>query len=167
MKQPALVIVKPDGIVKNLTGHVFTKFAETKLKIVALKVVRPTKNIVEEHYIHIKGKPFFKPTVDYFCGKYHHVRELIALIYYGESAIKKCRQTAGATNPEEAAPGTIRGSCGRITTTDIYENVVHVSSDVKDSKREIQLWFEPSEIIVNLYPTKTITVNKQKKRVWL
>jgi len=80
--------------------------------------------------------------------------------------LKKCRTIAGATNPEEAAPDSIRGSYGRITTAGIFENVVHVSSDKEEAEREIKLWFDPDDITTNLYSTKTKTVNACKKKVW-
>jgi len=73
---------------------------------------------------------------------------------------------AGATNPEEASPVSIRGQYGRITTRGIYENVIHASSDEKDAEREIKLWFEPDEIIIDIYPSKEAVLNNVKKRVW-
>jgi len=166
MKQPALVIIKPDGIVKKLMGNVLTKFAKTDLAIVAIRVVKTSRDIAEEHYKHLKGRPFFEGVVSYLGGELHNERKLIAIIYYGDDAIKKCRQIAGATNPEDAKPDSIRGSYGRITTAGIYENVVHVSSDKKEAEREIKLWFEPAHIAVNLYPTNTQMVLSCAKKVW-
>jgi len=90
----------------------------------------------------------------------HDRRKVMALVYWGPDAIKKCRGMAGATNPEEADPTSIRGSYGRITTKGLYENVIHVSSDEKDAEREIKLWFNPDEIIVKLYPTKQVEEKK-------
>jgi len=166
MKQPALVIIKPDGMQKQLVGNVLTKFAQTGLEIVAIRVVKITRTIAEEHYKHLSRKPFFDELVDYFSGRYHNVNKLIAMIYYGNNAIKKCRDTAGATNPEDAAPESIRGSYGRITTGGIFENVVHVSSDAKEARREITLWFKPDDVSACLYPVKTTTEKSHKKRIW-
>jgi len=90
----------------------------------------------------------------------------MALIYWGEGAINKCRELAGATNPEQADPTSIRGSYGRITTKGIYENVIHVSSNAAEAEREIKLWFAPQEIIVDLYPTKEIVEAKKKTLAW-
>ena len=90
----------------------------------------------------------------------------MALVYWGDEAITKCRELAGATNPEEADPTSIRGSYGRITTKGLYENVIHVSSNESEAQREIKLWFKPEEIIVDLYPTKEITEEKKKSKVW-
>lgn len=167
MKQPALIIIKPDGISKKLVGNVFTKFAQAGLEIVAIRITKTTRELAREHYKHLSGEQFFNDTVSYFCGKFHKEKKLMAIIYYGEDAIKKCRKIAGATNPEEAAPDSIRGSYGRITTAGIYENVVHVSSDKKEAEREIKLWFDPGDIVVDLYSAKTKTGNACKKKVWL
>ncbi len=90
----------------------------------------------------------------------------MALVYWGKNAITKCRELAGATNPEEAEPTSIRGSYGRITTSGIYENVVHVSSEPNDAEREIKLWFVPEEIIVDLYPTKFSTEKDCRHKIW-
>ena len=88
-------------------------------------------------------------------------------MYYGKDAIQQIRKVCGATNPEEAAPGTIRGSYGRITTKGVYENVIHASSDPKDAEREIKLSFEPDEIVLeDLYPTKEVIQAQKKVKTW-
>ena len=90
----------------------------------------------------------------------------MAMVYWGKDAITKVRQLAGATNPEEADPTTIRGSYGRITTKGLYENVLHASSNELEAEREIKLWFQPEDIIIDLYPTKVIEAKIEKRRVW-
>jgi nucleoside-diphosphate kinase len=164
--QATLILIKPDGLKKSLTGNILTRLSETKLEIVAAKIVRVSKELAEEHYRHLKEKPFFGELVQYIQGELHNRRKVMALIYWGEDAITKCRQLAGATNPEEADPTSIRGSYGRITTAGVYENVIHVSANETDAEREIKLWFHPNEIIVNLYPTKEIMEKEKKIRVW-
>ena len=169
MKEPALVIIKPDGISKKLVGNILTKFAQTGLDLVALKTAKATKRLAQEHYRHIQGTQFFEGTIKYFMGQFHRDKKLIAIIYYGDKAIIKCRKIAGATNPEDADPESIRGSYGRIVHKGkyvIYENVVHVSSDKSEAIREIKLWFDPEDITVNLYPTRTIRYQGKVKRVW-
>lgn len=166
MQEPTLVIIKPDGLQKSLTGNVLTRLSETKLVIIAAKIKAVSRQLAEEHYRHMKDKPFFEEIVKYLMGEYHTKRTM-ALVYYGENAIQKVRQICGATNPEEADPGTIRGSFGRITTKGVYENVIHASGNSADAEREIKLWFDPHEIVFdNLYPTKEVTVSQQKKTVW-
>jgi len=166
MNQQILVLIKPDGLKKSLTGNILTRLSESKLEIVAAKIVRVDKELAEEHYKHMKDKPFFGELVRYIQGKLHERYKVMAMVYWGENAIKKVRQLAGATNPEEAEATSIRGSYGRITTKGIYENVLHTSSDDKEAEREIKLWFEPDEIIVDLYPTKVVGVETKKKRAW-
>lgn len=166
MKEPALVIIKPDGMAKGLVGGVFSKFAQANLEIIAMHMVDSNRELVEEHYKHLKNEHFFDSVVNYFLGKFHKQKKLLAVVYYGEDAIKKCRKIAGATNPEEADSLSIRGAYGRITTKGVYENVVHVSSNKTEAKREIMLWFNPDEIKENLYPVKIETIRNYKKRVW-
>jgi nucleoside-diphosphate kinase len=98
-------------------------------------------------------------------GEYHK-HKAMAIVYYGEDAIIKVKTICGATNPEEADPVSIRGAYGRITTKGVYENVIHASGNQGEAEREIKLWFEPTEIIVDIYPTKEIAITNFKKRVW-
>jgi len=140
--------------------------SETKLEIVAAKMVRVTDELAIEHYSHLKDKPFFPEIIRYLKGELHDRKKVMALVYWGKDAIKKCREIAGATNPEEADPTSIRGSYGRITTKGLYENVIHVSSNEDEAKREIKLWFEPPEIIVELYPVKEEILKEVKIKKW-
>jgi nucleoside-diphosphate kinase len=166
MQEPTLVIIKPDGLQKSLTGNILTRLSEAKLVIIATKVKAVSRELAEEHYRHLKDKPFFEEIVKYLMGEFH-TKRVLALVYYGEDAIQKVRQVCGATNPEEAEPATIRGSYGRITTKGIYENAIHASSVIEDATREIKLWFDPDEIVFdNLFPTKEIVVSNYKKQVW-
>ncbi|MFA6357444.1 MAG: nucleoside-diphosphate kinase [Candidatus Omnitrophota bacterium] len=166
MNQAVLILIKPDGLKKSLTGNILSRLSETKLEIVAAKMVRVSKNLAEEHYKHLKDKPFFGEIIQYLQGELHDRKKVMALVYAGQDAIKKCRDLAGATNPEEADSTSIRGSYGRITTSGIYENVIHVSSNDSEAEREIKLWFGPDEIIVNLYSTKELVQKEIKNKVW-
>ena len=171
--QQCLVLIKPDGVVKSLTGNIISTLSETKLKIVGSKIVRVSKELAEAHYSELrqnqikkhgekKGIEIFENTLKYITGEYHTDR-VFALVYEGEDAIEKIRALAGKTNPEEAEFVTIRGKFGRINSkTGVYENVVHVSDLDAASKREIELWFEPEELTSNIYPTRKekITMNK-------
>ena len=167
MNEPALVIIKPDGIKKQLVGDILAKLAQTGLELVGMRIAGTSRELAGEHYKHLKHKPFFNEIVAYLAGDYHQTRKLIALVYYGRRAIAKCREAAGATNPEEAAPQTIRGSYGRITTDGLFENVVHVSSTAREAEREIKLWFDPQEILVSLYPTKKAAAGMNGRKVWI
>jgi nucleoside-diphosphate kinase len=166
MNQAVLILIKPDGLKKSLTGNILTRLSETKLEIVAAKMVRVSKELAEAHYVHLKDKPFFNDLIKYLQGELHDRRKVMALVYWGKDAIKKCRELAGATNPEEAESTSIRGSYGRITTSGVYENVIHVSSDAPEAEREIKLWFQPEEIIVDLYPAKESVEKAYKRIIW-
>ncbi len=165
MVEQTLILIKPDGLKKSLTGNVLTRLSETKLDIVAAKIVQVSRELAVAHYCSMKEKPFFEELIKYIMGDYHK-HKVMALVYYGEDAITKVRQISGSTNPEEADPVSIRGAYGRITTKGVYENVIHASTNKEEAEREIKLWFEPHEIIVNVYPSKEIVLKSCKKQVW-
>ncbi len=164
--EQTLVLIKPDGLKKSLTGNILTKLAETKLVIIASRVVKVSKELAEEHYSGLKDKPFFKDLIFYIQGKHHNTERVLALVYQGPEAISKVRKIAGSTNPEEADPTSIRGAFGRITTKGVYENVIHASSDPKDAEREIKLWFKPDEVVVPIYPAKEVNHTKYRTIEW-
>ncbi len=166
MKQQTLILIKPDGLVKSLTGNILTRMSETKLEIVAAKIVRVTPELAQAHYQHLTDKPFFDELITYLQGQLHDRRKVMAMVYWGEDAIDKVRALAGATNPEEAEPTSIRGAYGRITSKGVYENVIHASSNESEAEREIKLWFEPDEIILDAYKSKTVVIENIKKRIW-
>lgn len=154
-QEATLILIKPDGLKKSLTGNILTRLSETKLDIVASKIVKVSRELAENHYVELKEEPFFEDLVKYIMGEFHK-KKVMALVYWGDEAIKKVRDICGKTNPEEADSVSIRGAYGRITTCGVYENVIHASSCPKEAKREIQLWFEPEEVIVDVYPTEQV-----------
>jgi nucleoside-diphosphate kinase len=161
-----LVIIKPDGLKKSLTGNILTRLSETRLKIVAAKVTRVSRELAEKHYAHLRQKPFFEELVRYITGELHGDNRVLALVYWGEDAINKIHDLAGATNPEQAQPTSIRGQYGRILTSGVFENVIHTSSEPEEAEREIKLWFGPDEIVLDLYPVKEVVAQQQKEREW-
>ena len=164
--EQTLVLIKPDGLKKSLTGNILTRLSEAKLVIVGAKVVHVSPELATNHYEHLKIEPFFDELVRYLTGELHNTRRVIAFVYYGENAISRIRELVGATNPEEANPVSIRGAYGRITTTGVFENIVHASSSIEDAEKEIKLWFSPDEIVEKLYPTKEVTISNVKTEVW-
>ncbi len=162
-----LVIIKPDGLFKSLTGNILTRLSEAKLRIIAAKAVKVSRELAEKHYAHLKGQPFYEDVIKYICGEIYgkDYERVLALVYEGEDAIAKVRKIAGATNPEEAEPTSIRGQYGRITTKGVFENVIHCSASEEEAEKEIKLWFEPDEIIENIFPTQEIEI-MTKKIVW-
>lgn len=162
--EQTLILIKPDGLKKSLTGNILTRLSETKLDIVGAKIVRVSRELAEEHYAALKQEPFFEELIRYIMGEYHK-KKVMALIYWGEEAIQKVREISGETNPEEADSVSIRGAYGRITTKGVYENVIHASANPEDAEKEIKLWFEPDEIIVDMYPVTEVE-EQSKRRTW-
>ncbi|HNW92860.1 MAG TPA: nucleoside-diphosphate kinase [bacterium] len=163
--EATLVLIKPDGLKKSLTGNILTRLSETKLEIMAARMVNVSEELAREHYRELAGKPFFADLISYIRGDYHDRHKVMAMVYYGEDAIKKIRAIAGSTNPEEADSVSIRGQYGRITTKGVFENVLHASANPTDAEREIKLWFTPDELIIDFYPSKMST-REITSRVW-
>ncbi|MBN2401292.1 MAG: nucleoside-diphosphate kinase [Spirochaetes bacterium] len=164
--EQTLILIKPDGLVKSLTGNILSRLSEAKLIIVGSKTVRVSRELAEKHYKHLTGKPFFEELIRYIMGELHSSNRVVAFVYQGEDAIKKIRDIVGDTNPENANPVSIRGAYGRITTSGVFENVVHASSSNEDAEIEIKLWFKPEDLVEDIYPTKEITVSNKKEIVW-
>lgn len=171
--QQCLVLIKPDGLVKSLTGDIILALSQTKLKIVGTKMISVKKQLAEAHYSTLKqelvkkfgeekGMKIYEETLRYLQGEFHTNR-VMALVYQGEDAIKKIRDLAGSTNPEEADYTTIRGKYGRINSkTGVRENVLHASDSEENAKKEIQLWFHPEDLTETIYPTKVQKVSEEK-----
>lgn len=127
-----LVLVKPDAMQRGLAGEVISRLERRGLKIVALRVMKVSKALAQEHYKEHKGKPFFAGLVEYITSS-----PIIAAVFEGNNAIAAVRQTMGKTNPLQAEAGTIRGDFGLETG----RNLTHASDAPSSAKREIALFF--------------------------
>jgi nucleoside-diphosphate kinase len=127
-----LILVKPDAFERNLTGEVIARFERKGLRIAALKRMEVSREVAEEHYAEHSERPFFGELVDFITGG-----ALVALVLEGHEAVKAARQTIGATNPIEAAPGSIRGDFG----LEVQTNLVHGSDSPESAAREIGIFF--------------------------
>ncbi len=164
--EQTLVLVKPDGLKKSLTGNILSRLSEAKMVIIGAKVVKVSRDLAETHYEHLKDKSFFDELIQYIMGDIHKTYRVAAFVYQGEDAIQKIREIVGDTNPEEANPVSIRGAYGRITTTGVFENVVHASSSLEDAEKEIKLWFSPDEIVEDIYPSREVMCHEVKTLEW-
>jgi nucleoside-diphosphate kinase len=164
MGEQTLILIKPDGLTKSLTGNILTRLSETKLDIVGAKMVKVSREHAEEHYRELKDAPFFEDLIQYIMGA-HHKKKVMALVYAGKDAIKKVRDLCGKTNPEEADSVSIRGAYGRITTKGVYENAIHASANKEDAEREIKLWFQPDDLLTDMYPVAD-KEEKIKHKTW-
>lgn len=154
--EQTLVIIKPDGLQRSLTGDILAHLSHPDNIIVGAKLVKTTKELAREHYKHLREKPFFEHLVSYFTGEWHTNR-VLALVYEGKNIVQRVKERIGATNPEEALPNSVRGKYGRIhSKTGVFENVVHCSDRPDEAEREIKLWFQPGELASVRFPvTKT------------
>jgi len=131
-------MVKPDGVEKGLVGEIISRFEKKGLKIVALKIMKITPELAEKHYGEHKGKPFFADLVNFITSG-----PVAAMVLEGENVILTVRTMMGATNPQDAAPGTIRGDFALT----IDENIIHGSDSPESAMREIGLFFKEEEIV--------------------
>src|ERR1041385_7270595 len=127
-----LILVKPDAFGRGLTGEVIARFERKGLRIVALKHMQVERELAEQHYAEQAEKPFFGELVEFITGA-----PLVAMVLEGHEAIKAARQVIGATNPLDAAPGSIRGDFA----LEVGQNLVHGSDGPDSSAREIGLFF--------------------------
>jgi len=165
--EQTLVLIKPDGAKRRLTGLVFDRLEAAGLVPVAAKMVSVTEDLARKHYEEHAGKPFYEGLIRYIRGEFHVIphQRVLAVVFEGEGAIALTRKVSGATNPEKAEPGTIRGSFGRVTTDKQIENVVHASAHAADAEKEIKLWFSPAEIVLPIYPVKDVD-EKRTIKTW-
>jgi nucleoside-diphosphate kinase len=127
-----LILIKPDAFERALTGEVLARFERKGLRLVALKLLQADEAIANVHYAEHAEKPFFDELVEFITGGV-----LVAAVMEGHEAVAAARQVIGATNPVEAAPGSIRGDFG----LEVTFNMVHGSDSDESAEREIGIWF--------------------------
>ena len=133
-----LVLVKPDGVQRGLVGTIVGRLEATGMKIVGMKFMQVSEALAQRHYAEHEGKPFYEGLVNYITSA-----PIVALCLEGPNAIAITRKLMGATSPNEAAPGTIRGDFG----VEISRNLVHGSANADDATREVGLFFSDEELI--------------------
>lgn len=127
-----LILVKPDAFERRLTGEVIARFEHKGLEIASLKLMVVDRQLAKRHYAEHEGKPFFGDLVEFITGG-----PLVAMVLEGHEAVAAARQVIGATNPLEAAPGSIRGDHG----LEVQTNLVHGSDSDESAEREVALFF--------------------------
>jgi nucleoside-diphosphate kinase len=132
----SLVLVKPDGYARRLTGEVLRRIEAKGYALAALRILSPTREMLAEHYAEHEGKPFYEPLLEFMSSG-----PVTAAVIEGEGCIPGFRSLAGATNPTEAAPGSIRGDLGRDWGLKVQQNIVHGSDSPESAAREIAIWF--------------------------
>lgn len=136
--EKSFLMVKPDGVQRNLIGEIVSKFERKGYKLVAAKLMNITEQLAEEHYGEHKDKPFFRELVDFITSG-----PVFAMVWEGENVISTARNMMGATNPQEADTGTIRGDYGAT----VGKNIIHGSDSPESAEREIKLFFKEEELV--------------------
>lgn len=131
-----LVLVKPDGVARGLSGEIIRRIEAKGYRIIGMQLRMATPELLAQHYAEHEGKPFYAPLVEFMLSG-----PLVAIVAEGERVIEGFRALAGATDPTAAAPGTIRGDLGRDWGLAVQQNLVHGSDSTESAAREIALWF--------------------------
>lgn len=137
MKERTFIMVKPDGVQRNLIGEIVSRFEKKGFQLVGAKLMTVSRQLAEEHYAEHKERPFFGELVEFITSG-----PVFAMVWEGENVIATARKMMGATNPAEAAPGTIRGDFG----VQVAMNVIHGSDSPESAKREIGIFFKEEEL---------------------
>ena len=136
--EKTFLMVKPDGVQRNLIGEIVSRFEQKGFQLVGGKLMSISKELAEEHYGEHKERPFFGELVDFITSG-----PVFAMVWEGENVITTARQMMGSTNPKDAAPGTIRGDFG----VTVGKNIIHGSDSPESAVREIGLFFNNEELV--------------------
>lgn len=131
--EKSFIMIKPDGVRRALMGEIIKRIESKGFNIVEAKLIKPEREVVEEHYAEHKDKPFFGELVDFIANG-----KVMAMIVEGDDSIKSMRNLIGDKNPTVALPGTIRGDFSYSTS----ENIIHGSDSPESAEREIEIWFK-------------------------
>ncbi|MBF4573340.1 nucleoside-diphosphate kinase [Herbiconiux sp. CPCC 205716] len=134
--EETLVLVKPDGVARNLTGEILRRIEAKGYQLVDIKLIEPDRELLASHYEEHQGKPFYEPLVEFMESG-----PIVALRIAGNRVIEGFRSLAGTTDPTTAAPGTIRGDLARDWGLAVQQNLVHGSDSPESAQRELALWF--------------------------
>jgi nucleoside-diphosphate kinase len=134
--EETLVLVKPDGVERGLTGEILRRIEAKGYQVADLIMLTPSRELLVAHYAEHEGKPFFEPLVEFMASG-----PVVAIRLRGQRVIEGFRSLAGTTDPTTAAPGTIRGDLGRDWGAAVQRNLVHGSDAPESAARELELWF--------------------------
>jgi nucleoside-diphosphate kinase len=134
--EETLVLVKPDGVARNLTGEILARIEAKGYQLVDIRMVEPHRDVLAAHYEEHEGKPFYEPLVSFMESG-----PVVAIRVAGNRVIEGVRMLCGATDPTTATPGTIRGDLGRDWGLAVQQNLIHASDSPETAARELALWF--------------------------
>ncbi|CAA2996838.1 nucleoside diphosphate kinase 3-like [Olea europaea subsp. europaea] len=136
--EQTFIAIKPDGVQRGLISEIISRFERKGYKLVAIKILVPSKDFAQKHYHDLKERPFFDGLCDFLSSG-----PVIAMVWEGEGVIKYGRKLIGATDPQKSEPGTIRGDLAVV----VERNIIHGSDGPETAKDEIKLWFKPEELV--------------------
>jgi len=136
-QERTFVMVKPDGVQRGLVGTIINRFENRGYKLIGLKMLSPSQELLENHYADLKSRGFFPSLISYML-----MGPVVAMVWQGTAAVSTGRSIVGATNPLNSAPGTIRGDF----CIETGRNIIHASDSVDNAEKEIQLWFTETEV---------------------
>nr|WP_010334741.1 nucleoside-diphosphate kinase [Bacillus mojavensis] len=136
--EKTFIMVKPDGVQRQLIGEILSRFERKGLQLAGAKLMRVTEQMAEKHYAEHQGKPFFGELVEFITSG-----PVFAMVWEGENVVEVTRQLIGKTNPKEASPGTIRGDFGMF----VGKNIIHGSDSLESAEREIHIFFKDEELV--------------------
>ncbi|GAB2516616.1 nucleoside-diphosphate kinase [Paramicrobacterium agarici] len=134
--EETLVLIKPDGVARSLTGEILRRIEAKGYSLVDIRLVQADRDLLAAHYAEHEGKPFYEPLVEFMMSG-----PVVAIRVAGDRVIEGFRSLAGATDPTSAAPGTVRGDLGRDWGLAVQQNLVHGSDSPESAARELALWF--------------------------
>ncbi|XP_051245369.1 nucleoside diphosphate kinase 3 [Dicentrarchus labrax] len=137
VNERTFIAVKPDGVQRKLVGEILHRFERKGFKLVGLKLVQASEELLREHYWDLRSKPFFTGLLSYMSSG-----PIVAMVWEGLDVVKTARKMMGETNPADSLPGTIRGDY----CVEVGRNVIHGSDSVESAQKEISLWFHQNEL---------------------
>jgi len=137
-RERSFIMIKPDGVQRGLVGDIIKRFEQKGLKLVAMKFMWASEDLLKKHYADLSSRPFFGGLV-----KYMSTGPVVPMVWEGLNVVKTGRQMLGETDPAKSLPGTIRGDF----CIEVGRNIIHGSDGVESAKKEIDLWFKPEELV--------------------
>jgi nucleoside-diphosphate kinase len=137
-EERTFLMIKPDGVQRGLVGKIIKRFEAKGFKLVAMKFMWPSEELLQKHYSDLSDRPFFPGLVKYMSSG-----PVVPMVWEGLNAVKTGRFMLGATDPKDSNPGTIRGDL----CIQVGRNIIHGSDSVESAKKEIALWFDPKELV--------------------
>ncbi|XP_015928049.1 nucleoside diphosphate kinase [Parasteatoda tepidariorum] len=138
LRERTFIMIKPDGVQRNLVGKIISRFEEKGFKLVAMKFMQASQGLLENHYADLSSLPFFPGLVQYM-----QMGPVVPMVWEGDNVVKTGRDIIGATNPLMSAPGTLRGDL----CIQVGRNIIHGSDSVPSAQKEISLWFKDEELV--------------------